>query len=106
MEAQDGARGGVDPGALGVLDDHGNGLSAFVHAGFDGDTVARIGRLPEGRGILGVLIAHPEPLRLDDLKDHPASFGFPPNHPPMHGFLGVPIRTRDAVFGSTSRLMK
>ncbi len=51
-------------------------------------------------GILGVLIAHPEPLRLDDLKDHPASFGFPPNHPPMHAFLGTPIRVRDEVFGN------
>jgi signal transduction histidine kinase len=86
--------------ALGVLSDDGEGLSAFVHAGMDDDTVARIGPLPEGRGILGVLIAHPEPLRLDDLRDHPASFGFPPNHPPMHAFLGTPIRVRDEVFGN------
>ncbi|MEX0835123.1 MAG: GAF domain-containing protein [Nitriliruptor sp.] len=91
---------GAKYGALGVLADDGAGLSAFVHAGFDGDTVARIGRLPEGRGILGVLIAHPEPLRLDDLKDHPASFGFPANHPPMHAFLGTPIRVRDEIFGN------
>jgi signal transduction histidine kinase len=86
--------------ALGVLADDGVGLAAFVHAGFDDATVARIGRLPEGRGILGVLIAHPEPLRLDDLRDHPASFGFPPNHPPMHAFLGTPILVRDEVFGN------
>jgi signal transduction histidine kinase len=86
--------------ALGVLADDGVGLSAFVHTGLDDATVARIGRLPEGRGILGVLIAHPEPLRLDDLKDHPASFGFPPNHPPMHAFLGTPILVRDEVFGN------
>jgi signal transduction histidine kinase len=86
--------------ALGVLTDDGLGLSAFVHSGLDDATVARIGRLPEGRGILGVLIAHPEPLRLDDLKDHPASFGFPPNHPPMHAFLGTPILVRDEVFGN------
>jgi signal transduction histidine kinase len=91
---------GARYGALGVLADDGQGLSAFVHAGLDDATVARIGRLPEGRGILGVLIAHPEPLRLDDLKDHPASFGFPPNHPPMHAFLGAPIRVRDEVFGN------
>jgi signal transduction histidine kinase len=86
--------------ALGVLSDDGVGLSAFVHTGLDDATVARIGRLPEGRGILGVLIAHPEPLRLDDLKDHPASFGFPPHHPPMHAFLGTPILVRDEVFGN------
>jgi signal transduction histidine kinase len=91
---------GASYGALGVLADDGRGLSAFVHTGLDDAAVARIGRLPEGRGILGVLIAHPEPLRLDDLKDHPASFGFPPHHPPMHAFLGAPIRVRDEVFGN------
>jgi signal transduction histidine kinase len=91
---------GARYGALGVLADDGQGLSEFVHTGLDDAVVARIGRLPEGRGILGVLIAHPEPLRLDDLKDHPASFGFPPNHPPMHAFLGAPIRVRDEIFGN------
>jgi hypothetical protein len=91
---------GARYGALGVLADDGQGLSEFVHTGLEDAVVARIGRLPEGRGILGVLIAHPEPLRLDDLKDHPASFGFPPNHPPMHAFLGAPIRVRDEVFGN------
>lgn len=94
------ALAGARYAALGVLADDGVGLSAFVHAGFDDATVARIGRLPEGRGILGVLIAHPEPLRLDDLKGHPASFGFPPGHPPMHAFLGTPIRVRGEVFGN------
>jgi signal transduction histidine kinase len=87
-------------GALGVLAEDREGLSAFVTTGLDDAAVARIGRLPEGRGILGVLIAHPEPLRLDDLKDHPASFGFPPNHPPMDAFLGAPIRVRNEVFGN------
>ena len=87
-------------GALGVLADDGRGLSSFVTTGLDDAAIARIGRLPEGRGILGVLIAHPEPLRLDDLKDHPASFGFPPEHPPMHAFLGAPIRVREEVFGN------
>ncbi|WP_169786867.1 GAF domain-containing sensor histidine kinase [Nitriliruptor alkaliphilus] len=87
-------------GALGVLADDGQGLSEFVTTGIDDAAIERIGRLPEGRGILGVLIAHPEPLRLDDLKDHPASFGFPRNHPPMNSFLGAPIRVRDEVFGN------
>ena len=57
-------------------------------------------RCPEGHGILGELIRHPEPLRLAELSEHPASYGFPPHHPPMHSFLGVPIRVRDQVFGN------
>ena len=60
----------------------------------------RIGNLPEGHGILGTLIIDAKPLRLPDLGEHPDSYGFPPNHPPMQSFLGVPIRLRDEVFGN------
>ncbi|MEU8131987.1 sensor histidine kinase [Streptodolium elevatio] len=89
-------------GAIGVLGPEGaaRGLIDFIHVGLDDATAAEIGDLPHGRGILGLLIDHPEPLRLDDLTRHPASYGFPPRHPPMHSFLGVPIRLRDEVFGN------
>ncbi len=85
--------------ALGVIAGSG-GLREFVHDGIDERTVARIGRLPEGHGILGLLIDEPQVLRLDDLSDHAASVGFPTHHPPMHGFLGVPIVVRDRVYGN------
>ncbi|WP_026422709.1 GAF domain-containing protein [Actinokineospora inagensis] len=85
-------------GALGVLGD--GGLARFVHEGIDAATRARMGHLPEGRGLLGLLIEHPEPIRLVDLAKHPASVGFPPNHPPMGSFLGVPVRVRGEVFGN------
>jgi nitrate/nitrite-specific signal transduction histidine kinase len=87
-------------GALGVLDASGTRLSQFITVGLDDEQRARIGALPEGHGILGLLIVDAEPLRLPDLKEHPDSFGFPPNHPPMQSFLGVPIRVRDQVFGN------
>ena len=87
-------------GALGVIDADGTGLSAFVHEGVDEATVERIGELPEGRGILGLLIDQPTPIRLDDLSSHPMSYGFPPGHPPMGAFLGAPVRIRDQVFGN------
>ena len=86
-------------GALGVLGADGR-LSEFVNTGLADEEVAAIGPLPQGRGILGRLIADPRPLRLHDLTEHPDSFGFPPHHPPMHSFLGVPIRVRDRVFGN------
>lgn len=86
-------------GALGVIGTDGR-LSEFVNTGLDAATLARIGPLPEGHGILGRLIVDPKPLRLRDLSTHPDSFGFPPHHPPMHSFLGVPIRVRDEVFGN------
>ncbi len=86
-------------GALGVMGADGR-LSEFVNTGLDEHTVSLIGPLPEGRGILGRLITHPEPLRLRDLAAHPDSFGFPSHHPEMHSFLGVPIRVRDVVFGN------
>ena len=87
-------------GALGVLDEAGTRLSDFITVGIDDDARNRIGQLPEGHGILGLLIVDPQPLRLPDLSEHPASFGFPPNHPPMTSFLGVPIAVRGKVFGN------
>ncbi len=87
-------------GALGVLDADREGLAAFVHHGSDGATAEAIGRLPEGHGVLGVLIEDPVPLRLDDLGAHGGSYGFPPGHPEMRTFLGTPIRVRDEVFGN------
>jgi signal transduction histidine kinase len=87
-------------GALGVLDDDGTRLAQFITVGIDDDTHALIGALPEGHGLLGSLIVDAKPLRLPDLREHPDSFGFPPHHPPMRSFLGVPIRVRDEVFGN------
>ena len=87
-------------GAMGVLRADGRGLDRFVIVGMDADDGERIGRLPSGHGILGLLVEQPIPLRLDDLGAHPASCGFPPEHPPMRSFLGVPVRVRDAVFGN------
>ncbi|WP_097880124.1 sensor histidine kinase [Streptomyces sp. st140] len=86
-------------GALGVVGSD-QKLAEFLPTGIDGETWRQIGGLPTGHGILGELIRHPEPLRLSELSDHPASAGFPPHHPPMHSFLGVPIRVRDEVFGN------
>lgn len=86
-------------GALGVRgDDH--ELVEFITEGMDAQTRRRIGPPPAGRGVLGLLIDDPKPIRLDDIRLHPASVGFPPNHPPMQTFLGVPIRIRDEVFGN------
>ena len=86
-------------GALGVIGTQGK-LSQFLTVGIDEETRARIGPLPHGHGLLGVLIRDPQPLRLDDLAEHPATSGFPRHHPPMKSFLGVPIRIRDEVFGN------
>ena len=85
--------------ALGVLGRDGE-LEQFVHAGMDDDLVAKIGELPRGRGILGLLISDPAPIRLASLSDHPAAAGFPPGHPPMGSFLGVPVRIGEEVFGN------
>ncbi|MFF0223034.1 GAF domain-containing protein [Streptomyces sp. NPDC004629] len=87
-------------GALGVIGPDGRRLSAFHTVGVTEEQIAGIGPFPEGHGILGELIRHPEPLRLAKISLHPASYGFPPNHPPMNTFLGVPIRVRDQVFGN------
>ena len=86
--------------ALGVLDESGSRLAEFITVGFSEEETARIGARPEGHGILGLLILDPKPLRLPDLHAHPDSFGFPPGHPPMTSFLGVPIRLRGVVYGN------
>ncbi|MFG2969455.1 MULTISPECIES: GAF domain-containing protein [unclassified Streptomyces] len=86
--------------ALGVIGPDGKRLSAFHTVGVSEKQIARIGPYPEGHGILGELIRNPEPLRLAKISEHRASYGFPPNHPPMNTFLGVPIRVRDQVFGN------
>ncbi len=86
-------------GALEVHDQQGRVLE-FVHQGIDEETVRAIGHLPEGLGVVGVLLDDPRPLRLDDIAAHPASVGFPANHPPMRTFLGVPVGVRGEVFGN------
>ncbi|OIK03686.1 GAF domain-containing protein [Streptomyces monashensis] len=86
--------------ALGVIGPDGRTLSAFHTVGVSDAQIAEIGPFPEGHGILGELIRHPEPLRLEKISQHPASYGFPARHPPMNSFLGVPIRVRDQVFGN------
>ena len=86
--------------ALGVIDRSGNQLERFLTTGIDPDTHAAIGDLPRGRGILGVLIGDASPLRLHDLNQDPRSVGFPPNHPPMRSFLGVPILLRGVAYGN------
>ncbi len=86
--------------ALGVLDTSGSRLSEFITVGLTEEETLRIGALPEGHGILGLLIVDPRPLRLPDLHAHPDSFGFPPGHPPMTTFLGVPIRLRGVAYGN------
>ena len=91
---------GARYGALGVLDEGGGELSEFIVSGLDAEAQRRIGDHPTGKGVLGLLIAQPEPVRLPDIRLHPNSYGFPPNHPPMHSFLGVPVRVGGAVFGN------
>lgn len=86
-------------GAVGVIGGDGN-LVEFITHGLDPHEREVIGSPPHGRGILRLLIDHPEPLRLLDLSQHPESYGFPPNHPPMRSFLGVPVRIRGTVFGN------
>ncbi|NUT34347.1 MAG: GAF domain-containing protein [Hamadaea sp.] len=86
-------------GALGVIGGDGK-LVEFITHGMDPKTHAAIGNPPTGRGVLGLLIGDPQPVRLPDITKHPQSAGFPPNHPPMHSFLGVPVRVRDHIFGN------
>ena len=87
-------------GALGVVDEGGRGLSAFITVGIDDATIATIGPPPTGRGVLGLLLRDPRALRLSDLAAHTASSGFPAHHPPMRTFLGVPVRVGQSVFGN------
>ncbi|MFD1250734.1 GAF domain-containing protein [Nocardioides ginsengisoli] len=87
--------------ALGVLSaGRQRRLRTFVHHGISDELAAEIGDLPTGHGLLGLIIDRPEPLRLHDIAEHPESYGFPPHHPPMSSFLGVPVRIRDRVFGN------
>ena len=86
--------------ALGVIDKSGQALERFLTTGIDAETHAAIGDLPRGRGILGVLIREAQPLRLRDLNEDPRSVGFPPNHPPMKTFLGLPIVLRGVAYGN------
>lgn len=87
-------------GALGVIGQGGDGLVDFVTHGVSQAERDAIGELPRGHGILGLLIDHPRPLRLKHLTEHPQSYGFPPHHPHMESFLGVPVRIRGRVFGN------
>ncbi len=86
--------------AIGILDETRTELARFVARGIDADTRGRIGPLPRGRGVLGVLIEDPRPLRLSDVSDHPKSYGFPSGHPPMSSFLGVPVMIRGRAWGN------
>ncbi len=85
--------------ALGVIGTYGS-LIQFVHEGLDTETVKRIGDFPKGRGLLGTVVRERRTIMLDDLGSHPDSVGFPPNHPPMRSFLGVPVRVGDEVYGN------
>ncbi len=86
--------------ALGILDEQRRELERFLTSGMDEDLERGIGELPRGRGVLGELIAHPEPLRLADVGRHHSSYGFPAGHPVMRGFLGVPVRIRGQAWGN------
>ena len=86
--------------ALGVIDETGQGLERFVYTGIDREEAEKIGELPRGRGILGALITDARSLRLNEITDDPRSVGFPPNHPPMLGFLGVPVVLRGRAYGN------
>ncbi|MFE3445174.1 GAF domain-containing protein [Nocardia sp. NPDC059180] len=89
-------------GALGVreADKSSKTLSEFVYEGIDDRTRVLIGDLPRGHGVLGLLFEQPKPIRLADMSQHPSSVGFPPHHPPMHTFLGVPVQVREEIFGN------
>ncbi|KAA9375484.1 GAF domain-containing protein [Microbispora cellulosiformans] len=86
-------------GAMGVIGED-NTLVQFVPVGLSEEEIARIEHWPHGLGLLGLLIKEPQKLRLADISEHPESYGFPPGHPPMGSFLGVPVRVRDEVFGN------
>jgi signal transduction histidine kinase len=86
--------------ALGVLNETRTGLEQFITVGLSDAQETQIGERPTGRGVLGLLITEPAALRLDHLEEHPGRYGFPPGHPPMTSFLGVPVRVRDDVYGN------
>jgi len=91
---------GAQYAALGVLDRERRELERFIYLGIDDETRREIGPLPRGRGVLGELISDPRPHRLADVEQHPRAYGFPPGHPPMHSFLGVPIMIRGEAYGN------
>ena len=91
---------GARYGAIGVLNHDRTALSEFITVGLEEAEEEQIGARPTGQGVLGLLIVEPRPLRLANLGSHPESYGFPPNHPPMTSFLGVPIKVRDEVYGN------
>ncbi len=91
---------GARYGAIGVLNSERTGLSEFITVGLDPEAERLIGRRPKGLGILGLVIDHPEPIRIADLSAHPNRSGFPLDHPPMTSFLGAPIKVRDEVYGN------
>jgi signal transduction histidine kinase len=91
---------GARYGAIGVLNDERTSLVEFITVGLEPEEEARIGARPTGKGVLGMFITDARPLRLANLGSQPDSYGFPPNHPPMTSFLGVPIRVRDEVYGN------
>jgi signal transduction histidine kinase len=87
-------------GALGVIAPDGRELERFIHVGMDDEHVRRIGHLPRGKGILGAVVQEATSIRLEHLGEDPRSAGFPEGHPPMDGFLGVPLRVRETVYGN------
>jgi signal transduction histidine kinase len=91
---------GARYGALGVLNNDGTALTEFITVGLEPEQEKLIGPRPTGKGVLGLLISDPRPLRLGHLSDHAESYGFPANHPPMTSFLGVPIKVRGEVYGN------
>lgn len=91
---------GARYGALGVLDEEKRALSDFITVGLTREEEEVIGPRPTGRGVLGLLITDPQPLRVANIGEHPESYGFPPNHPPMTSFLGVPVKVREEVYGN------
>ena len=91
---------GAGYAALGVLNETRTGLEQFITVGLSEAEEAQIGDRPTGRGVLGLLITEPTPLRMEHLEKHPGRYGFPPGHPPMTSFLGVPVRVRDDVYGN------
>ena len=91
---------GARYGALGVLNEQRSALDEFITVGLETEAERRIGLRPRGRGVLGLLITEPRPIRLARLGDHPESYGFPPHHPQMASFLGVPVKVRGEVYGN------
>lgn len=90
---------GAQYAALGVIGEHGT-LIDFIYVGMTAEQANRVGSLPVGKGVLGTLIRDPRPIRLERVSDHPDSAGFPPHHPPMDTFLGVPVRAGETVYGN------